>query len=63
MVLFTKRERDDGEIDHEIVSRVVMPIEAFVPAMKLIIGRLISRNVDISALLNCLSPEQTDCVH
>ena len=54
LVFFTNREKDDEEVDHEIVARVVLPVEAYLPAIQAILRAAAFREMDISALLNCI---------
>jgi hypothetical protein len=37
LVFFTARQKDDGTIDREIVERVILPAEAMIPALTMLL--------------------------
>jgi hypothetical protein len=59
MVFYTKREKDDDSVDNEIVERVVMPLEAFIPAIATILRMPVFREVDLSTILTCIAAAQS----
>lgn len=50
-VLVTKRERDAGDVDYDVVIRVVMPISSVLPAIGRVLRHKIWQMTDISAML------------
>lgn len=50
-VLVTKREKDGGEFDYEVVARVVMPASAVLPAIARILRHKFFAMTDLTGFL------------
>jgi hypothetical protein len=48
----TARAKDGGEVDHEITERIVLPIEAVIPAVRMLLMMpVMQKMVDLVALV------------
>ena len=56
----TSRAKDGGEIDHEVTQRVVMPLQAVMPAVRMLLERASAARVfDVATLLQSIAGERS----
>jgi hypothetical protein len=56
----TARNKGGGEIDHEITERIVLPVEAIIPAVRMLLALpVMQQTVDLVALVETLAGPRT----